>query len=194
MPGTDSYGQNVPYPKLNDAPNLETAMAGLVNGAVPLTNMTFANANARAAQLATPVVGMETYLVAEGRKEIFTSSGWVTITAGPWIPLSFASGYAANSGSPAYRIVNQSVRLRGTAKRTSGSPFTKAAAFTIATLPVEARPTAFRYFLGCTEWASDMYARVEIDTDGSIVVIVPTTGSGTAASWVSLDQVEYSLV
>lgn len=83
MPGTDNYAQNVPYPKLSDQPNIESSMSALVNGAVALSNMTFANANARAAAIQTPVVGMETYLIAEGRKEVYTGTGWTPLQTSP---------------------------------------------------------------------------------------------------------------
>lgn len=86
MPGTDDYGQNVPYPKLSDQPNIEAAMLALVNGVVPLTNMMFANANARAAAIANPVVGMTTYLVAENRTDVYTGSTWVRFVTGPQPP------------------------------------------------------------------------------------------------------------
>jgi hypothetical protein len=78
MPGTDTYQQGYPYPKLSDAPNIETATSALVNAMAPRTNMIFANASARTAALATPVAGMECWLIAEGRKEIYDGTAWRT--------------------------------------------------------------------------------------------------------------------
>jgi hypothetical protein len=101
MPGTDRYGQNVPYPKLSDTPNIETAMSTLVNGAVGLTNMTFSDANARAAAISSPVRGMETYLIAENRKDIFDGTAWRQIPTSPtWTSYSGTwSGFASFGSS-----------------------------------------------------------------------------------------------
>ncbi len=79
MPGIDSYQQGWPYPKLSDAPNIEPQLAALVNAAAAQTNLIFASVTARSAALPTPVAGMETWLIAEGRKELYTGSAWVVI-------------------------------------------------------------------------------------------------------------------
>lgn len=79
MPGFDAYEQNVQYPRLGDTPNAETAFSTLTNGLVPLTNMVFANANARAATIPNPVAGMETWLISEGRKDVYWGNAWVPV-------------------------------------------------------------------------------------------------------------------
>lgn len=193
MAGSDSYGQNVPYPKLNDVPNAEIGFGGMANALAALSNMTFANANARAATLTAPVVGMETYLVAEGRKEYFDGTAWTTITPGQWKPITFGSGYAARSGSPSYRIVNGVVQMRGTLQRTGGNPFVPMTQLPIVTsLPAEARPTGSRWFIVATEWTNSIHARIEVNADGTMNAIVPEQ-TGTAPSWVGLDGVSFSL-
>ncbi|WP_369147049.1 hypothetical protein [Streptomyces sp. R44] len=197
MPQQDNYGQDVSYPVLSDPPNIETAFDGVVNGLVNRSAMRFADANERAATLTgttAPKAGMVTYLVAENRLELRMGDGtWQTLTPGPWVPLTFASGYEARSGSPAYRIVNRGVELRGTIQRAGGVPFVKDAGFQILTLPTEARPPAYRTFIAATEWAAAMYARIEAAPDGGITVIIPASAA-TGASWVSLDNMRYSLV
>ncbi|MEV6684445.1 hypothetical protein AB0N28_03720 [Streptomyces sp. NPDC051130] len=194
MPGVDDLDQNVPYPLLSDPPNIESAVGNLVNVAVPKLNMTFADANARAAAIPSPTPGMECFLIAEQRKEIYDGSTWVTITPTGWVPITFSSGYEARGGSPAYRIVNQCVELRGSARRVGGGAFTRGAAFVIANLPSIARPPAYRTYIAATEWAADLYARVEVEPGGNIVVIVAPTSTTTPASWVCFDGIRYSLV
>ncbi|MGW0468333.1 hypothetical protein ACWDX6_24160 [Streptomyces sp. NPDC003027] len=83
MPGYDAFEQKVPYPKLSDTPNIETAISALVNETVPLSNMVFDNANARATVVTQPVEGMETFLIAEGRKEIFYGGVWNVVSIVP---------------------------------------------------------------------------------------------------------------
>lgn len=196
MPLTDDYGQDVSYPVLGDTPNIETAFNGVVNGLVKRTTMRFADANERAATLSgltAPVAGMVTYLVAEDRLEVRMGDGtWQPLTPGPWIPLTFGTGYVARTGSPAYRVVNGSVELRGTFQRTAGTAFTKGATFTPLTLPVGARPSTYRYFIARTEWAADLHGGVEVAPDGTINVGIPNS-AGTAASWMSLDSIRFTL-
>lgn len=193
MAGSDSYGQNVPYPKLNDVPNAETGFGSMANALAALSNMTFANANARASTLTTPVVGMETYLVAEGRKEYYDGTQWTTITPGQWKPIPFASGYVALSGSPSYRIVNGMVQMRGTGQRSNGAPLVPMSQLHVVTnLPAEARPTGSRWFAVATEWTNSIYARLEVNADGTMNLIVPEQ-TGTAPSWFGLDGVSFSL-
>ncbi|MFE5828733.1 hypothetical protein ACFQ8W_00430 [Streptomyces sp. NPDC056508] len=193
MPGVDDYDQNIPTPLLTDPPNIESAVGNSVAAMVPHLNMTFADANARSAAIPTPVAGMEVFLIAEARKELWDGSTWVSLTPGPWIPITPASGFEVRSGSPAYRIVNKNVELRGTIQRNGAVAFVKGAPFTLLTLPTEARPTAYRTFIAATTWAADMYARAEVASDGPVTVIVPNSTT-TGASWISLDNIRYSLV
>jgi hypothetical protein len=106
MPGTDNYAQNVQYPKLSDVPNAETSFGTLVNGVVPMTNMVFPNANARAAAIASPVKGMETYLVAENRKDIWDGTAWRQI---PTVP-SWTSYSGTWSGFTSFGTSQQNSR------------------------------------------------------------------------------------
>lgn len=190
---TDDYGQNIPYPLLNEKPNAQTGFGNMANAIAQRSNMVFANANARASSMPSPVVGMETYLVAEGRKEYFDGTQWSPITPGQWKPISFGTGYTARSGSPAYRISNGMVFMRGTFQRTNGAPFVPMTNLQIVTsLADEIRPTATRYFAVATEWTNSIYGRVEVNTAGNMWAIVPEQ-TGTAPSWIGLDGVSYSL-
>lgn len=192
MPGSDDYAQNVQYPKLSDAPNAETGFGTLVNDIVPLTNMVFANAASRAAAVPAPVAGMESYLIAEGRKEYFNGSAWTTITPGQWQPIPFATGYSGRAGAPSFRTVNGMVQLRGAVQQTSGLAMAGHAALTVVSaLPTSVRPSETRWFLGATEWQDALYARVEVNPEGTVKIIIPSINPGPA--WVSLDGVSYSL-
>lgn len=200
MPKPDSYGQGVPYPVLSDAPNIETALQALLNGVVPLTVMRFANANERAATLSgayKPVPGMITYLIAEDRHERRDGDGvWRPLTPGAWKPITFASGYTANSGSPAYRIVNQEVHLRGTFRRTSGADLATNDETTFGTLPSEARPVgAYRYFSAAGNFAntsgvSYFSGRIGIAPTGGMVYIMPLNAK---SAWLALDGIRFSI-
>ncbi|MFD0078242.1 hypothetical protein ACFVIY_38075 [Streptomyces sp. NPDC127166] len=197
MPTTDPYGQSISVAALTDAPDAETLVDGIVDAVAPRTTMRFASAAARAATLvgaAAPVPGMITYLAAEDRFEGRMGDGtWRTISSGVWVPLSFASGYAPRTGAPSYRILGDSVELRGTFERTAtGTPFNKGVALTIATLPTTARPAAYKYFPIATEWAADMYARAEVSTAGTVIITIPPS-TATGASWASLDSIRFSL-
>ncbi|MCY0926222.1 hypothetical protein OTB20_08385 [Streptomyces sp. H27-H1] len=193
MPGIDDLGQGIPYPLLSDPPNIESALSSMVDSAVPRMNMRFANANARAATIPSPVAGMECYLIAEKRKELYDGAAWVTITPSGWVPITFASGYQARAGSPSYRILNSCVELRGSVQRVGFTPFIKGTGFSIATLPTICRPPHYRTYAVATEWATDMYARLEVTPDGEVEIGIPTI-TGTAARWLCLDGVRYSLI
>ncbi|MEK9523996.1 hypothetical protein MIU24_32185 [Streptomyces venezuelae] len=196
MPTSDPYGQSISIAALPDAPNAQSLAAGIVDAVAPRLVMRFTSATSRTATLtgaSAPVPGMITYLATEDRYEARMGDGtWRTISSGAWIPITFASGYVAKGGSPAYRILGDAVELRGTFERSTAAPFTKATALTIATLPSGARPAASRYFITATEWAADMYARMEINAAGSVIITIPPS-TPTGASWAALDNVSYSL-
>lgn len=201
MPKPDNYGQNVQYPVLSDAPNLETALQTLVNGVVPLTTMRFANANERSANLTgayKPVPGMITYLIAEDRWDRRDGDGvWRAFSPGVWKPLTYATGYTANSGSPAYRIINNEVQLRGTFRRTAAnSDLLTNDETKFATLPTEARPIgAYRYFAAAgnfvnTSGVSYFSGRIGIAPAGDMIYIMPINSK---SEWLSLDGIRFSI-
>ena len=196
MSTSDPYGQSISIAALTDAPNAQALAAGIVDAVAPRTVMRFSSATSRTATLvgtAAPTPGMITYLAAEDRYEArMADNTWRTISPGPWIPVTFAGGFTARTGSPAYRILGDVVELRGTVEKTDGSPFLKGTAFTILTLPASARPSAYRYFVAATEFAAHLYCRVEVEVDGSVTINVPPS-TGTGASWLSLDNIRYSL-
>ncbi|WP_282203898.1 hypothetical protein [Kitasatospora fiedleri] len=99
MPGTDQYQQSIPYRKLSDAPNIETE-ASMVNGLVAKSNMIFANATSRNAALPSPVAGMECWLTAEGRKEVYDGSTWRPYAPAPGLWTPFVPVWTATVASP----------------------------------------------------------------------------------------------
>ncbi|MGV9546851.1 hypothetical protein [Streptomyces ardesiacus] len=200
MPRNDAYSQGVPYPVLGDAPDIEVATQAIVNGILPRTVMRFANANARSAALSgasKPVPGMITYLVAEDRWDRRDGDNvWRPLSPGPWKPFTFSSGYSASSGGPAYRIVNNTVELRGTFQRTNGAAFITNDETRFGTIPTEARPTGgWRYFSVATNLHSVSgvtyhSARLAVGTDGSLNF---ATKLNSKTTWISLDGVRYSI-
>lgn len=84
MAGTDSYGQGVSVADLLDAPNAKVLAQNLADAIVSRSVMRFASASARSAALSSPVEGMPTWLIAEGRLEIYHSGAWL---AWPPIPV-----------------------------------------------------------------------------------------------------------
>ncbi|GAB7187143.1 hypothetical protein ATKI12_6974 [Kitasatospora sp. Ki12] len=98
MPGTDSFQQGLPYPRLSDAPNAESAGSSLVNAIAPKANMRFSDASARNAAIPSPVAGMECWLVAEGRKEIYSGTAWQAHEpTGTWS--TFVPSWTARAGT-----------------------------------------------------------------------------------------------
>nr|WSW58495.1 hypothetical protein OG513_07805 [Streptomyces sp. NBC_00998] len=196
MPGVDDLDQNVPFPLLSDPPNIESATSNLVDAVVPKLNMRFSDANARAAAIPTPVAGMECFLIAEKRKELYDGTSWVTMTPGGWVPLSFDTGFQAFDGSPAYRIVNGSVELKGKVQRSGFVPMAHAVAFRLTSLPTAIRPVSERTFITATEWAADLYAWVTVQPNGNLTAVMPPAGSaptGSVARWIGLDGIRYPL-
>ncbi|MFI0211964.1 hypothetical protein ACH4OV_25250 [Streptomyces diastaticus] len=201
MPKTDSYSQNVRYPLLSDAPNIETDTAAIVNGIVPLTVMRFSNANARAAALSGSVSakpGMVTYLVSEDRFDGRMQDGsWQALTPQPWKPLTIKSGFVARSGSPGYRVVNGIVHLRGRIERSNGGRFTTGEDWVIANIPAAVRPATYSYWVTPVEMGAGIYyARTQLNADtGDIMVQVPPgqTNNTGGLHWVGLDGCTFSL-
>lgn len=201
MPKNDGYAQNVQYPVLSDAPNVETAFQTLVNGVVPLGTMRFANANARSAALVgdyKPRPGMITYLIAEDRYEGRMADGtWAPLTPGPWIPLALRSGYSVHSGSPGYRIVNGTVQLRGRIRRTNNGQFGTGTDWVFATLPASVRPSTYSYWITPVEMGAGIYyGRTQLDSDsGELMIQTPpgATSTSNGLKWSGLDGLSYSL-
>lgn len=206
MPKGDAYAQNVQYPLLSDVPNIETALSTLVNGVVPLTVMRFANANARAAALSgnvKPVPGMITYLTAEDRWEGRQADGtWLLLSDGPWQPLSYKTGYAANGGSPGWRKkAGGGIELRGRIQRSNSASLTDDGSLVpFASIPASVAPATSRYYItpskritadGVTRYT----ARVEVQSDGTLTYTVEN-GGGVSTSgspgWFGLDGVMFS--
>ncbi|GAB1326964.1 hypothetical protein [Streptomyces sennicomposti] len=206
MPRSDAYSQGVQYPVLGDAPDIEIATQGIVNGVVPLTVMRFKDANARAAALSgttKPVPGMITYLIAEDRWEGYQGDKtWLLLSDGPWQPLSMATGYSAHAGSPGWRKkAGGGIELRGLIRRSnSGNLNDTSDLIVFANIPASVSPAATRAFVvpskRVTVSGSTRYtARVEITSDGALKYNVEAGGGvGTTAdpAWFGLDGIQFS--
>ncbi|MFE6493412.1 hypothetical protein [Streptomyces sp. NPDC057748] len=206
MPKNDSYGQNVPYPVLSDAPNIETAFQAAVNGLVALSVLRFANANERAATLVgsyAPRPGMITYLIAEDRWEARQVNGsWLLLSDGPWQPLTFKSGYAAHAGSPGWRRkAGGGIELRGRIRRSNnGNLDDSGELISFASIPAAVAPASNRPFVMPTKRITSggitrHTARVEVTIDGTLTYYVEA-GAGVSTSdavaWFGLDGIQFS--
>lgn len=87
MPDPDDFGQNISLWQLTDAPSIPAAIKALADGTIPRGILRFASTSARNAALAgagAPVEGMASWLVGEGRLEIYHNGSWL---AWPPIPV-----------------------------------------------------------------------------------------------------------
>lgn len=177
MPGQDDLSQNVQFPVLSDAPNIENDLRTLVGGVVPKLNMIFANAAERAANLPAPVEGMETYLVAEQRKEVRANGAWQEVIRGTlgWTNVSLSFGYRAYVGStigPRVRRVGPIVYMEGRLEKTSGTDIPASDSLTLGIIPAAYRPVGHYAEMACTTsnaGTGTPLARIEVwNTDGSI--------------------------
>lgn len=87
MPDVDAWGQAIDLWQMTDAPDIPAAIAALSAGVIPRSLLRFASASARNAALTgagAPVEGMQTWLIAEARLEIYHNSSWL---AWPPIPV-----------------------------------------------------------------------------------------------------------
>lgn len=188
MPGTDIYAQGIATALLSDKPDAQSLAKAIADGAAKAGVKVYANASNRGAVLtgaAAPTRGMVTYLIAEDRVDYYDGVRWVPITPGPWIPVPPAAGISYNSGSPAYRLVNGAVQLRGTMARTSAAKFTPGASTILGTLPAGYRPSYWTYQVVATEWASALLGRLELAPDGILTIVIPSGTPGPA--WVGMD-------
>lgn len=145
MPALDKYGQKIPYPVLSDVPNAETAFGGLTNAVVAQSNMIFANANERAANIPTPVDGMETYLVAEQRKEVRVNGTWQAVVTStlPWLDVVLGSAYQPYGGStvaPRVRREGSIVYLEGRMVRKDLANIPASNSVILGTIPLAYQP------------------------------------------------------
>lgn len=82
MPADDEFGQGIGLWQMTDAPDIPAAIKALADGVIPRGVLRFASAAARGAAVDTPVEGMMTWLIAEGRLEIRHNNAWL-----PWPPI-----------------------------------------------------------------------------------------------------------
>lgn len=125
------------------------------------------------------------------QEEIVAPVNALGLDNGGWVPFTgfYASGYGAlntQSGgfgwTPAYRLFSSGrIEFRGIIGKASGSIPT--GGVVVATLPAAARPGAITPgYCPCTRPQGGCY--VEIDTDGTVNVYLPTGSS--SVTWVGL--------
>jgi hypothetical protein len=119
------------------------------------------------------------------------------MTPGGWVPLPFDTGFQAYDGSPAYRILNGCVELKGKVQRTGFVSMVHATSFRLTSLPTAIRPASERTFIVATEWAADLYGWLTVQPNGNLTAVMPPAGTapiGAVARWIGLDGVRYPLV
>jgi hypothetical protein len=82
VPEPDDWGQGIDLWQLTDAPSIPAAIQALAVGLIPRSNLRFASAAARNAAIDAPDEGMQAWLIAEGRLEIYRNGSWL-----PWPPI-----------------------------------------------------------------------------------------------------------
>jgi hypothetical protein len=133
------------------------------------------------------------YETSTGRWLVWTSSGAVPFVGEtPWITFPYASGFASAGGSPGYGLVyvgsSTRLKLRGQIKKSSGASFSLNAGVTIGTLPGGYSPAATRFVPIATQYTTASAARLNINTNGTLVAQGPQS-----VEWLSLDGIELPL-
>lgn len=112
------------------------------------------------------------------------------LDVGAWTALPFQTGWQTSGGvqyPAAYRVVSNTVQLRGAVMKTSGNPTTNTQTL-VATLPVGARPASEVAFSTCTV-GQDVPDAVYIDTSGNVYITV-----SFAHNTIGLDSIFFFLV
>lgn len=147
------------------------------------------------------------YFFAKSRSNENTISKFTFIGKTKWNLLTPANGWTNYSNSSLghppiqWRRENDNIRLKGLAKFPQD---TVSNATIIATLPEQARPINTKLNVCVTRYnqpsvtsgSIDTYSRVDINLDGTIMFMpqpASTPGNVTTVSWVSFDNITYSL-
>lgn len=203
MPGTDTYGQSVPWLDNADPPDLKVGTKGLADALTPRSVMRFTNAAARNATITAPTAGMVAFLTSEKYLTVYDGAAWVVVAAGTstWTNVTLASGYAHNgnsNGNFQYRKVNffgeDTLMFRGAVDVTySGSTIPNGGVVTGTALPTSARPTTLRTInVPCSDISSSRISlKLDIRTDGHLQIF--GTGSGITPPWIGFNGTFVSL-
>lgn len=182
MPGTDDYGQDVPWLDNGDTPDLRVGTKGLADALTPLSNMRFDTAAERNATITSPQEGMEAWLRTENLKTVYDGTGWAVVAAGTqsWTTVSLASGWAHNgndNGTFQYRVINlwgePSIMFQGAVSVTySGNNPPNSGVLNTTALPVAGRPTSLRTIVvPCSDVSSvRITLKLDIQPDGFLKI------------------------
>jgi hypothetical protein len=207
LPGTDDYGQDVPWLDNGDTPDLRVATKGLADALTPRSVMRFATAAERNATILAPVAGMVAFLATEKLFTGYDGSAWVVMAAGTssWTTISLASGFTHDgnsNGNLQYRIVSlfgePTVMFRGGIGVTYGSVIPNSGVITASALPTSARPTDLRTVTGaCSTTNSDVLSvKIDVQPSGHIQIVGTTTSSANPKiqpPWISFNGLFCSL-
>lgn len=107
-----------------------------------------------------------------------------------WTPLTFASGYGSfETYTCQWKQIGSEIQFRGLMARTAGTWAAGTAYTNVLTLPAAIRPSASYFGTGAST-TNQSNAVVVIGTSGALAVRTGTT----VASYVSLDNIRYSLI
>lgn len=203
MPGSDDYGQSVPWVDNGDSPDLRVGTKGIVDALTPRSVMRFADAAERNATILTPQAGMVAFLTAEKLFTGYDGSAWVVMAAGSqqWTTVSLASGWTHNgnnNGNFQYRLVNlfgaDTLMFRGAIGRSS-YPSSPPGDYVITgtPLPTTYQPLTLRTInVPCSDVSSERIAlKLDIRTDGHLQIF--GTGSSVKPPWIGFNGCFVSL-
>lgn len=192
MPGTDDYGQDVPWLDNSDTPDLRAGTKGIVDALTPRSNMRFASAAERNATITSPAAGMEAWLATEKLKTVYDGTGWAVVAAGTqtWTTVSLASGFTHDgnsNGTFQYRVINlwgePSIMFQGAVSVTySGTTIPNTGILNTTALPVAARPTSLRTIVVPCSDVSSVRITLKLDIQPSGFLKIYGTGSGSAGT------------
>lgn len=200
---TDSWGQGVQYPTLEDKPNARALAEGLVNGIVPKSVLSFDSAAQRNATVTSPQAGMVSFLRDIKRWEGFDGTNWVAIAAGTsvWTNLSLVSPWlhdGNDNGNAQYRIVDlfgeKTIMFRGSFYRSS-YPSSVPSSFVVTSSPlpvtsiIENKRTIS--IPVSDSGSTRITLKLDIQTDGHLSVW--GFGSKDKPAWIGLNGVFCSL-
>lgn len=182
MPGTDSYGQGVPWLDNGDTPDLKVLSKGIVDAVTPKSNMGFDTEAQRNATITSPVEGMEAWIRDKNIKTVYDGTAWAVMAAGTqsWTTVPLASGWAHNgnaNGTFQYRAINMfgelSIQFQGAVSVTySGSNPPNSGVLNTSALPTAARPTGLRTIVvPCSDVSSARITmKLDIQPDGYLKI------------------------
>ena len=124
------------------------------------------------------------------------ASGWRSLLAPSWSTLPLSSNAVAGTNTPQYRVIGDTVELRGSVNPAAGGTFSSSL-LQIATLATSLQPQVGGEFVVSADGvsASTFHAQLEVRAAGAATLpgALRVKTSGTGVSEINLDGVRFSL-